>query len=160
MYSCARQFKANGCSILLVSHGLAIVKQLCDEVIWMNAGRLMAQGPVRDVVRQYEAHVGYTMEPDVVPEPAAAMPVTAQAAAPADAARVGEDEAVGSGDTRGPEPVRIVALGLSDGSARSLLTHAVINCTSDINKNKWRNNSSGVFESLNRELFSYGAVHI
>jgi lipopolysaccharide transport system ATP-binding protein len=57
------QFKAEGCSILLVSHGLAIVKRLCDEVLWMNGGRLMAQGPVPDVVKQYQAHVGYSMEP-------------------------------------------------------------------------------------------------
>jgi lipopolysaccharide transport system ATP-binding protein len=57
------QFKTEGCSILLVSHGLAVVKRLCDEVLWMNSGQLMAHGPVADVVRQYEAHVGYAMEP-------------------------------------------------------------------------------------------------
>jgi lipopolysaccharide transport system ATP-binding protein len=57
------QFKAEGCSILLVSHGLAVVKRLCDDVLWMNNGQLMAHGPVTSVVRQYEAHVGYAMEP-------------------------------------------------------------------------------------------------
>lgn len=58
-----REFKAAGCSILLVSHGLAVVQSLCDEVIWMNSGHLMAHGRVVDVVPQYEAHVGYSMEP-------------------------------------------------------------------------------------------------
>jgi lipopolysaccharide transport system ATP-binding protein len=57
------QFKAEGCSILLVSHGTTVVKRLCDEVLWMNGGTLMAHGPVHDVVQQYQAHVGYAMEP-------------------------------------------------------------------------------------------------
>lgn len=57
------QFKRDGCSILLVSHGLAVVKRLCDEVLWMDAGELKAHGAVRDVVQQYQAHVGFTMEP-------------------------------------------------------------------------------------------------
>lgn len=57
------QFKADGCSILLVSHGLAVVQRLCDEVLWMNGGELRAQGPVQDVVRQYQTHVGFAMEP-------------------------------------------------------------------------------------------------
>lgn len=60
------EFKANGCSILLVSHGLGVVKKLCDEVLWMNYGQVMAQGPVAEVVRQYEAHVGHHMEPEFV----------------------------------------------------------------------------------------------
>lgn len=57
------QFKRDGCSILLVSHGLAVVKRLCDEVLWMDGGELKAQGPVSDVVQKYQAHVGFTMEP-------------------------------------------------------------------------------------------------
>lgn len=57
------QFKRDGCSILLVSHGLAVVKRLCDEVLWMDGGELKAQGPVEDVVQKYQTHVGFTMEP-------------------------------------------------------------------------------------------------
>lgn len=62
-----KQFKANGCSILLVSHGLATVRQLCDEVIWMHYGQLMAHGPFREVVQKYQAHVGHAMELDDEP---------------------------------------------------------------------------------------------
>jgi lipopolysaccharide transport system ATP-binding protein len=62
------EFKDRGCSILLVSHGLPTVTRLCDEVLWMNDGVLMAQGPVWDVVRQYQAHVGVAMEPELAPE--------------------------------------------------------------------------------------------
>lgn len=57
------QFKVEGCSILLVSHGLAVVKRLCDEVLWMNAGELMAHGRVAEVVAKYQGHVGFAMEP-------------------------------------------------------------------------------------------------
>lgn len=51
------QFKADGCSILLVSHSLAVVQTMCDEAVWLNAGQLMAYDSARDVVKQYLAHV-------------------------------------------------------------------------------------------------------
>jgi len=52
------QFKAAGCSILLVSHEGSMVQDLCDEAVWLSGGRLMAQGGATDVVRQYAAHMG------------------------------------------------------------------------------------------------------
>lgn len=52
------QFRAAGCSILLVSHEASVVQDLCDEAIWLSSGRLMAQGGAADVVRQYVAHMG------------------------------------------------------------------------------------------------------
>jgi lipopolysaccharide transport system ATP-binding protein len=63
------QFRKAGCSILLVSHEASVVQDLCDDVLWVNAGRLMAQGPASEVLRQYAAHMG------VAPEPAAGVPV-------------------------------------------------------------------------------------
>jgi lipopolysaccharide transport system ATP-binding protein len=51
------QFKAAGCSILLVSHEASVVQDLCDEALWLSAGRLMAQGESGDVVRQYVAYM-------------------------------------------------------------------------------------------------------
>lgn len=53
------QFRAAGCSILLVSHEGSMVQDLCDEAIWLNGGRLMAQGGATEVVRQYAAHMGF-----------------------------------------------------------------------------------------------------
>jgi lipopolysaccharide transport system ATP-binding protein len=55
------QFKANGCAVLLVSHGLGIMRHLCDEALWLAGGRMMAHGPVMDVARQYERHIGHAM---------------------------------------------------------------------------------------------------
>ncbi len=115
-----KEFKANGCSILLVSHGLAVVQQLCDEVLWMNGGRLMAHGPVRDVVRQYEAHVGYSMEPELVVEAVAAPAAPSAPATPA-AVAVVPDLAVSPADgAAAAGGVRIVAVGLLDGTGHTL----------------------------------------
>ncbi len=47
------QFRNAGCSILLVSHESSVIQDMCDEAIWLNKGRLMAQGATADVVRQY-----------------------------------------------------------------------------------------------------------
>lgn len=46
-------FKRDGCAILLVSHDTALVSDLCDEALWLNAGQVQAQGPARLVVQQY-----------------------------------------------------------------------------------------------------------
>ena len=51
------QFKAAGCSILLVSHEASVVQDLCDDALWLNAGHLMAHGSTRDVLREYLSHM-------------------------------------------------------------------------------------------------------
>jgi lipopolysaccharide transport system ATP-binding protein len=48
-----RDFNANGCTILLVSHNTDLVSQLCDEVVWLRAGRLVAYGPAEEVTEAY-----------------------------------------------------------------------------------------------------------
>ena len=49
-----REFKKHG-TLFFVSHDTPAVLALCDRAIWLDQGRLMAQGPTRDVVLQYEA---------------------------------------------------------------------------------------------------------
>ena len=51
------QFKASGCSILLVSHGGNTIQELCDDAVWLDHGTLMAQGPSADVVHRYHEHL-------------------------------------------------------------------------------------------------------
>jgi lipopolysaccharide transport system ATP-binding protein len=46
-------FKASGCSIVLATHDADVVTALCDEVVWLNGGRLVTQGEAKNVVSQY-----------------------------------------------------------------------------------------------------------
>lgn len=47
------QFKQAGCTILLVSHDVAMVRKLCDEVLWLRKGQVVAYGPADIVTDQY-----------------------------------------------------------------------------------------------------------
>jgi lipopolysaccharide transport system ATP-binding protein len=42
-----------GRTILFVSHNMAAVQQLCDRVIWLDEGRVRADGPAKTVVGEY-----------------------------------------------------------------------------------------------------------
>jgi lipopolysaccharide transport system ATP-binding protein len=52
------EFKADGCSILLVSHETSTIEELCDEAIWLDSGKLMAKGAAGDVVQKYTEFMG------------------------------------------------------------------------------------------------------
>jgi lipopolysaccharide transport system ATP-binding protein len=47
------QFKTEGRTIVLVTHDTGSVRQLCDEVIWLRHGQLIAHGPADTVVDEY-----------------------------------------------------------------------------------------------------------
>jgi lipopolysaccharide transport system ATP-binding protein len=47
------QFKAQGCTILLVSHDTGLVSKLCDEALWLDKGQVVARGDAQEVVEQY-----------------------------------------------------------------------------------------------------------
>ena len=49
------QFKASGCTIIIVSHDTGLIRQLCDEALWLRAGRCAAYGAAESVVSQYIA---------------------------------------------------------------------------------------------------------
>ena len=50
-------FRRNGCTILFCSHSLYHVRQLCDQVLWLDKGRVKAWGPMDEVITAYETHV-------------------------------------------------------------------------------------------------------
>ena len=44
----------SGCTMLLVSHSTQQVLELCDEVIWINEGRIQMKGDALKVIKAYE----------------------------------------------------------------------------------------------------------
>lgn len=42
-------------TVVMVSHSESMIKELCDEVIWLDKGRLIAQGNTEEVMKEYEA---------------------------------------------------------------------------------------------------------
>ena len=42
-------------TVIIVSHGLNTVKELCDEVLWLNDGKVVMKGNAKEIVPQYEA---------------------------------------------------------------------------------------------------------
>ena len=52
-----QEFKAAGKTIVLVSHDLGSIERLCDEVVWLDGGRLQAHGEAREIVSRSLDHV-------------------------------------------------------------------------------------------------------
>ena len=47
------QFRRDGRTIVVVSHSLGAVQQLCKEVIWLEKGKMKLRGPAADVIATY-----------------------------------------------------------------------------------------------------------
>jgi lipopolysaccharide transport system ATP-binding protein len=47
----------SGCTLLLVSHSMQQIVQFCERCIWIDAGRIRQDGPVRSVIGEYEVHM-------------------------------------------------------------------------------------------------------
>ncbi len=48
-------FRARGTTLVLVSHSLDLVRQLCTRVLWLDGGRLVADGPAAEVITRYRS---------------------------------------------------------------------------------------------------------
>ena len=49
------KLKSEGCAIILVSHDVSMIGELCEEAIWLQSGQLAAQGIPRLVASRYLA---------------------------------------------------------------------------------------------------------
>jgi ABC-2 type transport system ATP-binding protein len=47
-------FKAKGVTILLVSHNMNLIREICSRTLFLQHGRVVAIGPTNDVVAEYE----------------------------------------------------------------------------------------------------------
>lgn len=52
-----KRFRKEGKTILLVTHDLSAVRDLCDRAIWLQKGKLMADGPPEQVIELYRKRV-------------------------------------------------------------------------------------------------------
>jgi ABC-type polysaccharide/polyol phosphate transport system ATPase subunit len=57
----------SGCTTVVASHDYAFISEACDRVIWIDAGRVRADGPPRRVVQSYLEELGAHV--DLSPRP-------------------------------------------------------------------------------------------
>ncbi len=53
-----KEIKAQGTTIVIVSHSLGQIEQICDRTIWLDAGKIKADGRPRDVHPEYMDFMG------------------------------------------------------------------------------------------------------
>lgn len=61
-----RQMQQAGVTILFVSHDFEAARELCNQAIWMDEGRLQAQGEVAEVLRLMRERYGWEGEESVL----------------------------------------------------------------------------------------------
>jgi len=49
-----KKFQEDGTGTILVSHTLAIIETLCTRAIWLDHGKIMAEGDPKSIVRAYQ----------------------------------------------------------------------------------------------------------
>lgn len=57
-----REIKASGTTIVIVSHSLGQIEQICERSIWIHEGVIRAEGPARDVDLEYLDYMGEKMQ--------------------------------------------------------------------------------------------------
>jgi lipopolysaccharide transport system ATP-binding protein len=52
-----RDFLGRGGTLVLASHAMYVIAELCTRAVWLKDGRVAAVGAAADVIRQYEAYL-------------------------------------------------------------------------------------------------------
>jgi lipopolysaccharide transport system ATP-binding protein len=52
-----RQLATTGCTLLLVSHSTQQIVEYCERAVWIEAGRVVRDGPTLSVIKAYEAFI-------------------------------------------------------------------------------------------------------
>lgn len=53
-----KQFKENGCTVLIVSHNVGFIRENCDTALWLHMGQVKAYDQAEPVVGQYLKFMG------------------------------------------------------------------------------------------------------
>ena len=51
------EFKKRGKTVILVTHTMPVVEDICDSVTWINDGVMMQTGPAAQVVKNYQSSI-------------------------------------------------------------------------------------------------------
>jgi lipopolysaccharide transport system ATP-binding protein len=51
------RLRTNGATVLLASHEPDLLRVICDEIWWFDAGKLSARGDPREILELYSAHI-------------------------------------------------------------------------------------------------------
>jgi ABC-type polysaccharide/polyol phosphate transport system ATPase subunit len=51
------EFKKRGKTVILVTHTMPVVTDICDTATWINNGTMMQTGPAADVVAKYQSSI-------------------------------------------------------------------------------------------------------
>jgi len=135
-----RALKEAGKTIVLVSHAMTQIEDLCDEVIWLDAGKVRAQGLTSDVIGQYRERM-FTPTP----------PTESEGANPlggggVDAAR---GTAPRAAHRTGQTPCALMGVSLSDERGRA--TTAIVSGDALVVGVSYE-----AYETLQRPIFSVG----
>jgi branched-chain amino acid transport system ATP-binding protein len=60
--SIIKELKEEGETVILIEHNMALIRELCDHVIVMDSGKLLAQGRPEEVLSQKEVIEAYLGE--------------------------------------------------------------------------------------------------
>jgi ABC-type polysaccharide/polyol phosphate transport system ATPase subunit len=61
------RFREQGVTFILVSHSMNVVRELCQRAVWLDGGRVRADGPSEQVTAAFEAFVHGEAAPDAHP---------------------------------------------------------------------------------------------
>jgi ABC-type polysaccharide/polyol phosphate transport system ATPase subunit len=49
-----KELVRNGASAILVSHELWMIEKYCDRVIWLDEGKVVKEGKIKDIIDEYK----------------------------------------------------------------------------------------------------------
>ncbi len=81
-----REIKARGTTIVIVSHSLGQIEQICDRSIWIHDGLIRAEGPPKQIDLEYLDFMGRQMQENAARQLAEAPPPPPREEPPAEAA--------------------------------------------------------------------------
>jgi len=51
------EFRKNGGTVIIVSHNLQAIRNICKKVLWLNNGKIKENGEVHHICNLYEADI-------------------------------------------------------------------------------------------------------